>query len=164
MVTENDVLELLTLADELGIEVRIDGGWGVDALLGRPTRTHNDIDLFIDERHGGPFIQRLEEAGFRETACSFSTPAHRCWEDAAGRIVDLHLFRRGVDDTYFFEGATYPADIFSATGRIGGRQVLCIPAREQVLFHLGYAHDANDAHDVRLLCAHFGIPVPEEYQ
>lgn len=31
-------------------------------------------------------------------------------------------------------------------------------------FHLGYAHDENDAHDVRLLCERFGIELPDAYK
>lgn len=164
MITEKDALELLTLADELGVEVRLDGGWGVDALLGCQTRDHNDIDLFIDERDGADFIGELSKSGFRETLRPYTTPAHTCWEDEAGRIVDLHLFRRNTDGSYLFEGETYPAEVFSATGSIGGKEVRCIPAQEQVLFHLGYEHDQNDVRDVQLLCERFDIPIPEEYQ
>ncbi|MFA7545419.1 MAG: aminoglycoside nucleotidyltransferase, partial [Anaerovoracaceae bacterium] len=32
------------------------------------------------------------------------------------------------------------------------------------LFHLGYEHDENDVHDVRLLCERFNIPIPNEYK
>ena len=38
------VVELLRLADELGIEFWVNCGWGVDATLGRQTRGHRDLD------------------------------------------------------------------------------------------------------------------------
>ena len=45
----------LDLFDELGIEVWIDGGWGVDALLGECTRPHQDLDIIISwGRFGSP--------------------------------------------------------------------------------------------------------------
>ena len=28
----------------------VEGGWGVDALMGRQTRDHDDVDLAVDER------------------------------------------------------------------------------------------------------------------
>ena len=37
------VVQLLQLFDQHGIEVVVDGGWGVDALLGEQTRVHGDL-------------------------------------------------------------------------------------------------------------------------
>ena len=47
MVRTEDACEIIQLALQNGIKVYVDGGWGVDALLGRETRIHNDIDLFV---------------------------------------------------------------------------------------------------------------------
>lgn len=52
----------------------------------------------------------------------------------------------------------------SGIGKIGDKKVRCIDAENQVLFHLGYEHDENDMHDVKLLCERFDIPVPSEYK
>jgi lincosamide nucleotidyltransferase A/C/D/E len=30
-----------------GITVRVDGGWGIDALIGAQTRPHGDLDLVV---------------------------------------------------------------------------------------------------------------------
>lgn len=38
-------IELMQLFEQQGIEVIVDGGWGVDALLGRQTRPHGDLDI-----------------------------------------------------------------------------------------------------------------------
>ena len=38
MMREEDAAELLDALAVRGIDVRLDGGWGVDALLGRQTR------------------------------------------------------------------------------------------------------------------------------
>lgn len=53
---------------------------------------------------------------------------------------------------------------FSGIGKIGDKTVRCIDAENQVLFHLGYEHDENDVHGVKLLCERFNIPVPSEYK
>ena len=34
MITEKDAIDLINLAESLGITVFLDGGWGGDALLG----------------------------------------------------------------------------------------------------------------------------------
>jgi lincosamide nucleotidyltransferase A/C/D/E len=41
------------LADltEAGCSVWVAGGWGVDALVGRQTRLHRDLDLALDARN-----------------------------------------------------------------------------------------------------------------
>lgn len=164
MVSAEDAIEIIGMAESADIEVRLDGGWGVDALLGRQTRPHNDIDLFIERRHAERFAGILLQAGFRTVRTDFTTPAHTVWRDDRSRIVDLHLFEFAEDGSYLFEGMNYPAGTFGATGRIAGKEVRCIPAEEQVLFHLGYEHDAEDLHDVLSLCDRFGIPIPEQYK
>lgn len=42
MVKLQDACEILSLAEKHGIIVFLDGGWGVDALIGRETRAQND--------------------------------------------------------------------------------------------------------------------------
>lgn len=39
------------------------GGWGVDALVGRPTRTHRDLDVLLDEARVEATVKRLEQKG-----------------------------------------------------------------------------------------------------
>ena len=48
MVTKNDAVGIISLFEDANIDVFIDGGWGVDALLGYESREHNDIDIFIE--------------------------------------------------------------------------------------------------------------------
>ena len=46
-MNQEKVLELLELFEASGIEVIVDGGWGVDALLGKQTREHEDLDIAV---------------------------------------------------------------------------------------------------------------------
>jgi len=41
------VLEVLDALRTAGVEAWVDGGWGVDALLCRETRLHEDLDLVV---------------------------------------------------------------------------------------------------------------------
>jgi lincosamide nucleotidyltransferase A/C/D/E len=44
MMTSADVTEFYIDSNALGIEIWIEGGWGVDALLGEQTRPVADLD------------------------------------------------------------------------------------------------------------------------
>lgn len=43
MMSAERVLDLLDLLVDRGLDVWVDGGWGVDALAGRQTREHGDL-------------------------------------------------------------------------------------------------------------------------
>ena len=47
-MTEADVGSFLDEMTAAGIDFWITGGWGIDALVGRTTRVHNDLDVSID--------------------------------------------------------------------------------------------------------------------
>ena len=41
------VLWFVSLFERLGVRAWLDGGWGVDALIGEQTRVHADLDIMI---------------------------------------------------------------------------------------------------------------------
>ena len=53
-----DVIEFLELCEKNGIEIIIDGGWGVDALLGKQTRIHADLDIALLHKYV-PLLRHL---------------------------------------------------------------------------------------------------------
>jgi hypothetical protein len=53
-MTAKEAIELYELFDQHGIKVWIDGGWGVDALLGHQTRKHNDYNVLLCRRQQAP--------------------------------------------------------------------------------------------------------------
>lgn len=164
MVNKEDAIEIISYAVDNGIDIWLDGGWGVDALLGTQTRVHNDIDLFVEKINSKKFIDIIKEKGFSEIEEAYTTTSHTVWKDAKDRIIDLHIFEFNEQGNLVFEGETYSGDVFSGIGKISNKVVKCISAENQVLFHLGYEHDENDVHDVRLLCERFNIPIPNEYK
>ena len=164
MVNKEDAIEIISYAVDNGIDIWLDGGWGVDALLRTQTRVHNDIDLFVEKINSKKFIDIIKEKGFSEIEEAYTTASHTVWKDTKGRIIDLHIFEFNEQGNLVFEGETYSGDVFSGIGKISNKVVKCISAENQVLFHLGYEHDENDVHDVRLLCERFNIPIPNEYK
>jgi len=60
-MTAQAVIEFCDLMAKHGVEIWIDGGWGVDALLGHQTRLHDDLDIAL--RHSDvPVLRKLLEA------------------------------------------------------------------------------------------------------
>ncbi|GAA3699097.1 hypothetical protein GCM10022224_076320 [Nonomuraea antimicrobica] len=157
-----DVLETLRKAD---CEVWIAGGWGIDALVGRVTRQHNDLDLLHRVEQEPAVIDALEGLGYaeRHEGVVPGRPARFVMAGPGGRELDLHPlhFRpdgsavQHIDD----QGGAYdyPADVF-VTGVIEGVTVPCLSAAQQVEFHRGYQPRERDLHDMARLRETLGIP------
>ena len=164
MVSVTDVKQILRLAMEAEIKVFLDGGWGVDALIGYETRTHNDIDIFVEKKDYHKFIQIIKDNGFYEIKMEYTTTSHTVWEDENKRIIDLHCFEYTDDDKILYEGNCFPLETFTGRGKVEDIEVSCIEPYSQVMFHLGYEFDENDMHDVKLLCETFHIEIPYAYR
>jgi lincosamide nucleotidyltransferase A/C/D/E len=157
------VLAILDLLAAAGVQAWVAGGWGVDALLGRQTRRHCDIDLVISD--DGPSYQEvaqiLAREGFRFASTQYTPgipiPWCHIWRHDAGHKVEvlpvpLHEppFATGGDHV----GGVGPA---FAEGSIDGRPVPCLAAELQLLLHNGYPQRKIDNHDVTLLRAYLGL-------
>ena len=158
-MTSEDVASVLDALERAGVAVWIDGGWGVDALVGRQTRPHSDLDLAIDRRDLPSMKRIFEELGFRHDAdVEPGLPARFVVKDDLERQVDVHPLRfdddgngwQQLSDTED-EWGLYPAAGLRARGSIGGRAVDCLSADLQVRFHQGYDLGPNDEHDLALL-------------
>ena len=64
MVNITDVKQILQFAIDAEIKVFVDGGWGVDALLGHQSRSHNDIDIFVEKKDYQNFIEIIQAMDF----------------------------------------------------------------------------------------------------
>ena len=58
------LLAIIALLEADGIDVWLDGGWGVDALLEHQTREHDDLDLVVELEHASRVIELLESLGY----------------------------------------------------------------------------------------------------
>jgi lincosamide nucleotidyltransferase A/C/D/E len=74
------VLELCRRLTGLGIPIWLDGGWGVDALLGEQTRPHDDLDIVVEEKHLLGLRELLESEGFKDVERDDSS----AWNFGAG--------------------------------------------------------------------------------
>jgi lincosamide nucleotidyltransferase A/C/D/E len=160
-----EVHELLTSHE---IDIWIDGGWGVDALLGEQTREHGDLDVAIQARDLPKMRALLEERGYNDKGEEHARPWNFILKDQTGHEIDVHAIDLDSAGNGIYgppeNGEMYPASSLRGMGVIAGRRVQCISAEDMVKFHSGYELDQNDFHDVLALCKKFGIEIPEEYR
>ena len=105
-MTANDAIDLYKLFDQHGIKVWIDGGWGVDALLGRQTRKHNDLDVALHHSNLPALCQLLEDRGYRHVPSGGSWACNFVLGDNQGHRIDLHSFE--LDTTVLFSKLKAP--------------------------------------------------------
>ncbi len=165
-MTAERVLEILDALARAGVRAWVDGGWGVDALVGRQTRPHDDLDLVVALADVGTIRACLGECGFGPA--EDEQPVRFVLRHASLGQLDFHTVRfdaegGGVQPQPGGASFRYPPEGFVG-GRIGGQAVECISAEVQVLCHRGYEPDAKDAADVLLLHRECGVPLPPEYR
>jgi lincosamide nucleotidyltransferase A/C/D/E len=157
------VVQLLQLFAESGIEVVVDGGWGVDALLGKQTRSHGDLDIALQHKDVPKLRALLEARGYRDVPRGDTRDCNFVMGDDQGHEVDFHSYTFDAHGKLVF-GVEYPFSSLTGSGSILGYQVKCISAKWMVKFHSGYELDENDYRDVSALCERFGIALPTEYE
>jgi hypothetical protein len=59
-----EVLAVLDAVRSVGCRFWIEGGWGVDALVGHQTRPHRDVDIDIDGAFEGEVLAALRDLGY----------------------------------------------------------------------------------------------------
>ena len=172
VVTLTDVMDhaavvaALDCLESHAITVWVDGGWGIDALVGEQTREHDDLDLVVVQSALSASGSALRALGYHhDAAVEPGLPARMVLVASDGRQVDLHpvVFDAHGDGWQpLGDGAwgRYPAEGLTATGHIDGRRVRCLTPELQLRHHLGYAPDADDRHDLQLLAQRFGLAPP----
>lgn len=149
-----------------GIAFWVDGGWGVDALLGIQTRPHADLDLAV-------YLTDLADCGDALAILGYeraTTPDNPDWNPVLRGptgVVDLHGF---TIDTYGngilgdpADGAMYPAGSLKGVGRLSGEKVCCIAAEYVLQFRGSFEPREVDRQDVAALCERFGLALPRRF-
>lgn len=167
-MTPEDVATLYERLEAHGLRVWIDGGWAVDALLGKQTRPHADLDIAIEQADVARLRSLLKSGGYTDIARADSSAWNFVLGDKAGRRIDIHAIVFDAAGNGILgppeNGNMYPAGSLDGSGVIAGRKVRCIAPAFLVRFHTGYPPRETDRHDVALLCKHFGIPLPDAYR
>ena len=160
-----DVIDVVLLFEQAGIDIWVEGGWGIDALLGTQTRDHGDLDLVVDAPRAEDARHLLVRAGYE--LIFEDLPGHVSYGDQRDRAVDLNFAvadrygdRWNIGRPVGVGEADYPFDCF-IYGWIGGHKVGCLAPEAQLAHHLGYDIEPVDKWDAGLLRDRFDIALPE---
>jgi lincosamide nucleotidyltransferase A/C/D/E len=161
-MTADDVIDFYKLCEENGIEIWVDGGWCVDALLGKQIRIHNDLDIGMEWKYVSKLRQILEAKGYQQT--TEDSKWNFVLTDVDGHSIDIHAFvlnDRGEN----IEGIAYPVPSLTGTGFIDNKKVNCIDAKHMVKFLAPWVskHPHKYVQAISELCKAFDLPFPPEY-
>ena len=165
-MTPEALVDLLQVFEKVGIEVWLDGGWAVDAVLGEHTRPHKDVDIIVRVSDLPGLREILTKRGFEIQ--KGGTESNFVLADGCGLEVDVHaiVFDRDGNGIYRMENGSdwiFPSDGFRGRGVVEGIAVRCLSPEVQVLCHAhGYVPTEKDFRDMALLEARFGVELPPQ--
>ena len=162
-MTAEEAVIIIKLLEDNGIEVYVDGGWGVDALLGKQTRKHEDLDVALPHRFVSKLRELLESRGYQDVPRSDTRDCNFVLSDDKGHFIDIHTYTLDENGRNIF-GIAYEPRHLAGFGTINAYPVKCPPPDVMVEFHTGYDVDENDFHDIKELCERFGFPLPKDYE
>jgi lincosamide nucleotidyltransferase A/C/D/E len=147
---------LLSALDAHGVAACVGGGWAVDALVGRQTRDHSDLDLWVPAPGlEGLFLAFAEHGLDRIHPWPGDRPWNFVLHDGVSRRVDLHLYEDLGEGRLSYGSVaspfTFATDDLSGRGEIDGVTVGCERAEFALRNHTGYPPRDVDRHDVALL-------------
>lgn len=155
-----EVLKIYNLLKENDITIHVDGGWGIDALLGRQTRSHNDLDIAIARNDVEKLRNVLKD--YAEKEKDGSTEWNFVLEDQRGHEIDVHVFEFDDKGNNVY-GIEYPKDSLTGVGTINGVTVNCIAAEYVIKFHENYEPKEKDLQDIKALCEKFNLKPSKGY-
>lgn len=165
-MTSSALIDLIGVLEGASIEVWLDGGWGVDALLKRQTRRHKDVDIIVRISDVPEIQEILGQRGF--VIKEGSPPNSFVLTDGSGLEVDVHavVFDDEGNGVYRMENGDdwiYPAEGFGGQGEVDGVKFHCLSPTTQVLCHAyGYTPIEKDFQDMEFLQEQFGVELPPQ--
>jgi len=160
---------LITALQGRGVAACVGGGWAVDALVGKQTREHLDLDIWVDAVDFEGLVAAFADQGVDRL---YPWPADRPWNfvlhDGHSRRVDLHLYETLSDGRLHYGSLNAPFmfthEDLSGEGEIAGVSVQCERPEFALQNHTGYELREIDRHDVAALCERFGLQPPEDFR
>jgi lincosamide nucleotidyltransferase A/C/D/E len=182
MVSARDAVRIIERLAGAGTPVWVCGGWGIDALLERETRSHKDLDILVQLDDIVEALEVLEADGcgpkelWSENLCvtdsrGVETDTAFVLEDEAGHQIDLHAISLRPDGSaapaYDGAGMDFRAEDLFGEGAIGELRVRCLSVEMQSRGHNGYELPERQIPDLELLRERYGdgqanrsLPVP----
>lgn len=165
-MTIEQVYWFIDLFDELEIRVWLDGGWGVDALLGEQTREHGDLDIMVPSSDSGHLVDALRTHGFVDVHTDDRVDENFVLGHEGFGLIDFHVFEFADNGDGIYRPGVYDwvitAAELDACGQVGDRRVRCLSAEYQVRSHSGYPLQLTDLQDMAALRGRFGVELLAE--
>jgi len=120
-----DAARLIEFLEQHGLEVYVDGGWAVDALLGEQSRPHGDLDIAVPHKYVPALRELLAGRGYCEQRRDDAWECNFVLADALGREVDVHSYTLDDAGSNVY-GVAYVSEHLTGRGSIDGYPVRCI--------------------------------------
>lgn len=141
-----DVVHIINTLRARGVNVCVDRGFGIDALVGEVTRSHRDLDLLVAPGELTSATTVLAELGFDVARAEDGAAAKFC--NTMGHFVDVR-----ADAAVLTPG-------FVSLGSLDGRVVPCVSAIHQVERRMAGRLRENDVHALSTLRTRLGVALP----
>ena len=161
-MSRQDAVEIYRLLAARGINVWIDGGFCVDAIVGRATREHSDLDIAVERHDADTLCAVLADEGFAKLAREDSSAWSFVLSDGR-RNVDVHVFAYDASGKNSY-GIEYPFGSLTGSGKLDGVKVSCVAPEWMFRFKTAYAPTAKDIADVSALAQRFGFAIPDTHR
>lgn len=152
-MTLDELGRVLDALETLGCRFWLEGGWGIDALVGHQTRGHRDVDVDVDAACEQQAVSALGALGYveavdgRPTRVELRTPSGACVD-----LHPLHFDATGGARQIAPDGSDWVFESSWFTwGSLEGRRVPCFTAEAQRHFHRGYEAREVDRVDLAVL-------------
>ncbi len=163
-MTTQELLTIYNLAKSNNVTIWLDGGWGIDALLEKQTREHEDVDIVVEKKDVAKLRKLLSEQGYRDVPRDDTREENFVLGNEPGQLIDFHVvvFDKQGNGIYGppEKKQKYPASAFGVTGKISGQAVNCLTAEYQVESHTGYQPRERDRLDMKELCQKYKLKYP----
>lgn len=161
MMNAPDARGILELLRAHSVRAWVQGGWGIDALLGQQTRTHKDLDLLLVDTELDIALDMLAERGFllayeweENLTLDDGRPTAFVLRDDDGREIDIHVARINDDGsgTPLWDGdQQLTPEALSGSGTIDGLDVQCYSPHMQLTAHSSYQLPTHQIADIQAI-------------
>jgi lincosamide nucleotidyltransferase A/C/D/E len=174
LMSSSEVLKIHEDLLALGVDIILDGGWGIDALLGEETRPHKDIDFLIEKQKVDTVIKYFSDLGY-----TLKRDPDVWWHFFLikdGKQIDIHVINVNDNGDGIYgppeRGNFFPAESLRGIGSINGTSIRCLSTNYRIncltkAFGIvtkdGYIPTSKDIEDIKKLCNKFNIALPEEF-
>jgi lincosamide nucleotidyltransferase A/C/D/E len=162
-MNSSDVLKIYNDLKKSNVLIWVDGGWCVDALLGKQSRDHPDLDIAIERTDAIVAKELLTSWGYVEDLRDGTTEWNFVMIDENNRQIDVHIFEYDETGKNVY-GINYPYGSLTGTGTIDGQKVYCISPEWMFKFKTSYTPKPKDIQDVQALAAKYNFQLPSSHQ